>query len=292
MEFPKQIKHIRNLPSLLPQRQTCKIFCTCGNYLNLDEKFLTLSSLHEVVVDKILPLRTSENQSDQSFQNSQGTTSTVIADRGLNYISSSKKTVRVKLTNLRRGIQIQDIREMLHDFFGVQEVGVESSHGVATVDFDNLRAATVLLDHLRISQLRDVNCEAYVRGELICDRATSHVEVKMEISDLQKSKKFVPHVLREKDKSYERSRSEMGWQHSTQETGRRHTDFRYERTHEHRGRDIHDRKYWIDERKRKSYGDESRKSDSRSSKNSKKDGWLGLAINEFLMTSCVNNEDD
>lgn len=124
-------------------------------------------------------------------------------------------------------------------------------------------------------------------GELVPDSTPSLVEVKSEKPDPPRIHKFVPHSFSEKKRSFESRSEKNGRRNRDNEASRHYSSHQYRE--DGRRRSFEDnqssRNYRNeDTRKRKVLGN-----DSQPSKTSKKDGWLGLVINEFLLTSCNND---
>jgi hypothetical protein len=262
-DFPKQLQHQRKLSKGIDESgstQICqKILCCCGNYLTLGPFFRQVSQLE----DKGKVCSRSVSVSVQSE------------------IQTGQEEWPISAQPPSEKVTPQGLKNQSHEL-PICRLPLESSHLIPTIPVQQTDPQPVVHpgDMISSSQQNSFDC----------------VDIKVEKCDPESSRKFVPHHPSGKSQAARKKHVKSG-------ENLNHRNERYQRNRRSRSRDrdrrgdkgrrggsygpSHDRRGELEGRegKRKS-SDEIVSPDSQPIKTARDNGWLGLALNEFLKSSC------
>jgi hypothetical protein len=237
--------------------------------------------------------------------------------------SQKPLSVLIKLTNLRRNIQKHQVENLFRNFFGIQRINVRSSvagTGAAIVVMETIALANELLDYLKVPGVVDYNCDQPVKGEILSPQNDSFLDafVKNETEPKPPTgaarPKFIPschHTNRggpTERKTNDRIPNSISPRHSSPVEGsqRKEGDDRWGgRTENGRrgGRSFggNSSSYLTSNERRSAESEALKRKSSQfqeghtaqpTAKSAKRDGWLGLALNEFLKTSRSSEQEE
>jgi hypothetical protein len=238
--------------------------------------------------------------------------------------TSKTQSVLIKLTNLRRNIQSHHVRNLFRNFLGIQKVivqsspGAEAGTGIAIAVLETSALANELLDYLKAPGVVDYHCEKPVKGEALSQEGDSFLDVfvkiekdtKPPLSAVGARQRFSPNCNHSNRTSIEIQtpdpiRPSDILQREREERHRLGKDdymAREKRGGRFGGNPSSSASYQTNNERRsaenvslrsvKRKSSNEQEDSSGSVKSAKRDGWLGLALNEFLKSSRSPENDE